>query len=80
MGLLILNNFKERVSGIIDKNKASQIIEGIKIQTIDVFNNNDFIIVTAINNEFIDEIEIEIKKMKLKNPIISLKKTSIGHL
>ena len=73
LALLVLNHYKDRVSTIIDKNKAGQTFEDITIQSIDnLVKNNDVIVITAINSKFINEIKVAIKKVNLKAKIISL--------
>lgn len=75
LGLLIYENFINKVTTIIDKNKVGQKIDNIVIQSIDnlTYYNEQIFVITAVNQQYIQEIEEAINQKFHKNKIITLK-------
>ena len=75
LGLLIYENFINKVTTIIDKNKVGQKIDNIVIQSIDnlTYYNEQIFVLTAVNQQYIQEIEEAINQKFHKNKIITLK-------
>ncbi len=73
LGLYIYKKYSNRVNSIIDKHKAGTIYEHIKIQkSYAMLEKSDVIIITAINEQFIQEIKFSIKKINPSANVISL--------
>lgn len=79
LGKLIYRKFKNRIVGIVDKNKVGQKVDDIRIKSIeDIINyNNEIFVVTALNQNYIQEIEEVINLKFKKNKIISTKRTKL---
>lgn len=76
LGFLVYKKFQNRVSAIIDKNKFGYKIDNIQIKSIENITNcnNVVFVITAINENYINEIQDIINKKFEKNEIINIKR------